>query len=511
MRMLPGHRRTDCRSTAVVERNFPTVFPVAVLLWAAVVASAAPAAAAISDCIDATCRITEPGGGRGTGCVFEIGQDRVYVLTAAHVVGKSQQVECDFWRAGHQSRPLIGQVVSRDEQADAAIVALGRGAFGAMLPPAIPVAHRGFLLRPGDAILSVGCAGGSWSTGFRGHVLGYQGMDLHFVPGPANGRSGSAIFDAAGEQIVGVLRARSIDDSRGIATSVQGLYRAFGVSGSASGKAPSAAAANSTQCPGGNCPVPPHLFPYRREMDQRLRKLEGQPPQASPWPTLPSPTAAPQVDLHPIEEKLDHNAEMMRQGLERIAGLLEERVPAPTRPPSASQPPTEAPDEAPDLKATVAADVEAVRRQVHTTQEDNSRLHQAVAGLRGLVERAVGDRETLRERMEARIEKVQAELGDNAGKPEVIRAYVRDLLAEKLGDPGLGMSAGKMVGTALGLSAPLALALAAAAWLISRRVGSKLESGEPLLAQRLFDRIGDKLDDLKDRLRDPSGGSASGL
>ena len=113
---------------------------------------------------------------------------------------------------------------------------------------------------------------------------------------------------------------------------------------------------------------------------------------------------------------------------------------------------------------------------MHTTQEENGRLREAVVGLRGLVDQVVGDRETLRERMEARIEKVKTELGEDASRPEIARAYVRDLLAEKLSDPEIGMSAGKMVGAALGLTAPLAFALAAAAWLVSRRVGSKARS-----------------------------------
>jgi len=483
---------------------------------------AGAARAAIDDCIDATCRITAADGGRGTGCVFELSQDRVYVLTAAHVVGRSRQIECEFWRHGHRSSPLAGQVTARDEAADAAIVMLSQAAFGGVLPTAIPLAPRDHVLRPGQPVVSVGCAGGSWATGFKGHVLGYRGADLVFVPGPANGRSGSAVFDATGERIVGLLRARSMDDSHGFATSVQALYRAFSTSSNCRLKIENLQLPIETQCPGGQCPIVPsqgdvtpwRLLPYRHYQDERYRQLERQLPAPSPaWPTLPPGATSSPVDLRPLEQKLDRNADMMRDRLDRIAALLESRTPAsgpesiPAPLPSATKPPRELVDEAAEQAAAAAkAQVDAVRQEVQTAQEESGRLREAVEGMRGLVQQVVGDRETLRERFEARIEKVKAELGEAARKPEIVRAYIRDLLAEKLGDPELGMSAGKLLGGALGLSAPLAIALAAAAWLVSRRVGSKLEAGEPLLVQKLFDRLGDKLDDLKDRVRDQQAG-----
>jgi hypothetical protein len=486
------------------------------------VLSATPAAAAIDDCIDATCRITAPDGGRGTGCVFEVSQGRVYVLTAAHVVGQSRRVECEFWRHGHRSSPLAGQVTARNEAADAAIVVLGQPVFGGVLPTAIPLAPRDHVLRPGQPVVSVGCAGGSWSTGFKGHVLGYQGADLLFVPGPANGRSGSAIFDAAGQRIVGLLRARSMDDSHGFATSVQALYGAFAGPSNGKSKTENVQLQIDAQCPGGQCPTVPsqgdatpwRLLPYRHYQDERFRQIERQLPEpGSTWPTLPPGAAAPTVDLRPLEEKLDRNADLMRERLDRIASLLETRPPVPDDGaqaplPSGTRPPRELVDEAAEQAAAAAtAQVEAVRQEVQTAQQENGRLREAVEGLRGLVQQVAGDRETLRERFEARLEKVKTELGEGAGRPEIARAYVRDLVAEKLGNPGTGLTVGKLLGGALGLSAPLAFALAAAAWLVSRRVGSKLESGEPLLVQKLFDRLGDKLDDLKDRIRDQPGGS----
>ena len=159
-------------------------------LWAARVSHGA-----ISDCIDATCRVTTADGSRGSGCVFEISRGRVYVLTAAHVVGASETAQCEFWRHGHRSRSIPGWVITRveNDHCDAAVVALEESSFRGILPKVIPVAPRNHIVPPGATLTSVGCANGAWSTGWKGHALGYRGADLHFRPTPADGRSGSAI------------------------------------------------------------------------------------------------------------------------------------------------------------------------------------------------------------------------------------------------------------------------------------------------------------------------------
>ena len=107
-----------------------------VLVIILMLAKTGAAEAALSDCIDATCRITAADGSRGTGCVFEISRDRVYVLTAAHVVGKNQLVHCEFWQKGHRSRPLQARVIARveNDRCDAAVVALASSQFGGRLP-----------------------------------------------------------------------------------------------------------------------------------------------------------------------------------------------------------------------------------------------------------------------------------------------------------------------------------------------------------------------------------------
>ncbi|MDD4888289.1 MAG: trypsin-like peptidase domain-containing protein [Phycisphaerae bacterium] len=332
-----------------------------------VAAAACPVTGTMSDCIDATCRITAPDGGRGTGCVFERSQGAVYVLTAAHVVGNARRVECEFWRQGHQSAPLPGVVVLRvaNDQTDAAVIAVDQSHFGGALPPAIPLAPRDFVVGAGQTLTSVGCAGGAWSTGWKGHALGYDGGDLCFVPAPAMGRSGSALFDAEGERIVGVVRARTLNSRQGIASSVQSLY----------GQLCRAAAERQVQCgPNGcgpnGCPAPQYrLLPYRQEQDDRWRQhLEGarpgqQAPGTNPWPTLPVqpiPTPLPQA-----------------QG----------QTPAPPQP-SPTQP--DKPDPIPGLSARIDG-LEAAFHVIETKLHETAGATQA-AGLRsGAAHETVGN------------------------------------------------------------------------------------------------------------------------
>jgi hypothetical protein len=445
--------------------------------------AAGPAAAAIEDCLDASCRIST-NDGSGSGCVFEISGGRVYVLTAAHVVGRQTEVRCEFWRQGHQSQPLPGRVIARvdDNRCDAAIVAVAQSQFGGLLPAVIPVAPRDFVLASGQPITSAGCAGGAWSTAWKGHVLGYSGPDLHFVPAPASGRSGSAIFDGEGRQIVGVLRARTVNNSEGIATSLQSLYAALG-KGSAQGPAVVAPAARPlqrwlvpAQCPGGTCPAP--WSPGRPR--------DTTPSQTAPaWPTAPLPapaaasSAAAPIDLGPTNGRLDRIADLLQE-MRGAAAQAKERLPA-----------------ADELarQAAEAAKTEAVAARLETGK------------LREVVDRVLGDTTTIAERIEARRAKVRAELGETAGEAEIARAYARDLARERLSDGSLGWTLGKVVTGALGLSGPLALGIGGGLWLLSRRIGTKLSAGEPLVAQRLFDRVSDKLDELKDRIANQRAGN----
>ena len=139
------------------------------------------------------------------------------------------------------------------------------------------------------------------------------------------------------------------------------------------------------------------------------------------------------------------------------------------------------------VKATAEtkAEAAAVKSEVEAAKQETSKLRAAVDAL-------IGDRQTLQERFEARVEKVKQELGENASRPEIALAYAKDLVDEKLAD-GAGWTIGKLLAATLGVGGPLSLAIAAGAWLVGRKVGG----GDPLMVQTVFSQVDAKLENTR--------------
>ena len=214
-----------------------------------------PCEAQLSDCIDATCRVSTSSGS-GTGCAFWRSGGYLFVLSNAHVVEGEKTVKCEFWREGRPSSPVDGRVCFVNEEADISVIAIAESALGQFVPKTVPIAEPDYKLRPGDTVASVGCAGGRWPTAWRGHVVEVNGTVVRFVPPPAGGRSGSAIFDSSGTKIVALLRARDDLAGEGIATSLDALHRTL--------DAATGSGNQRTQCPGGTCS--PFGFFFRPEI-----------------------------------------------------------------------------------------------------------------------------------------------------------------------------------------------------------------------------------------------------
>jgi len=258
------------------------------------------ASASLADCLDATCRIQAPDGSTGTGCAFEISQGTVFVLTNRHVVGAADRVQCVFWQQGHQSAALAGSVLARSDQVDVALVTIPASAFEGRPPRVVPLASGGTRLTEGETVTSVGCANGAWATGWKGHVLGYDGTSVCFTPPPADGRSGSALFDAGGQRIVGLIWGRlEQGEGRGYAVTVENLYRALNFAQTGTGwvhrPLPLLTVADNAQCGPNGCAPRGYILPYRnfqqqreyqrdRQLDQLDRQLEL---RGQVWPTLP--------------------------------------------------------------------------------------------------------------------------------------------------------------------------------------------------------------------------------
>ena len=279
-------------------------FPLFWLTLLTLTATSASGDAAMTDCIDATCRITAPDGGCGTGVVYHRDGEKVWVLTNAHIA-TANTLNLVFWRDGHQSRKIPGRTVMRNQALDAAVIAVDARLFGELLPVAIPIAAASYQAQPGQAVTSVGCVKGAWSTAWKGHTLRYSGSDLWFLPTPADGRSGSAIFNADGTKIIGLLRARIEDGtaSHGVATSAEALWQVFREHNTQYTCGPNTCGPNS--CPPSNNTW--RLSPYRAQQDQRNHAQDDR--IESLYPTMPQqlqPKPQPQsrpmvpVDVTPI-------------------------------------------------------------------------------------------------------------------------------------------------------------------------------------------------------------------
>lgn len=196
----------------------------------------------ISECIDATVRISVPEG-RGTGVFFQRDAENIFALTNCHVVSDGngervivprvgKPVGVDIWRAGFESGPYPGRVEWTSYQAetsrDIAIVSVKLSALKGYVPPMIPLAPAGQDGKAGDSVLSMGCSKGAWPSMFRGHLRANLGASVVFYPNPAQGRSGSALFNASGTAIIGLLCWQDVDkQEQGGGLSLAEIYRAL--------------------------------------------------------------------------------------------------------------------------------------------------------------------------------------------------------------------------------------------------------------------------------------------
>ncbi len=440
------------------------------------------------DCYRATCRVSADGGARGTGCCFRIEQGYVFVLTNAHVVGSSSTASCEFYLRGHQSRPIRGKVVvrKRHDTIDAAIIALPVSAFGDTLPVAVPLANKDLKLSPGQAVFSIGCAGGSWPTAWEGHATGYSGGNLQFVPSPAGGRSGSAIFDAEGTQIVGLLHSRR-DGIGGVASTIQALRAELCAAIQEDRLAPVSKKWVRGRCGTyyqvsqkcqGQCPpdcenCPPRLFdaPWRKPREKPTPPV---PPSNNPYPSLPPQSGqsnpAPEVDLDPLADRLDRIADLiaglktdapdgaLAETLQRF-GLIDEQLKATAETVDNLSTRVESGEQVMKKLEMITGDV-AVKVVKH---EDRIGFHEDRLGS---VEGMTG---TTRDKLRQRIEDAKAELGDDASKKAIIKAVVMDI----------AKSHGGIVG----------IVLVVGLFFLRKNILAKIEAGEPLLIQRVARRF----------------------
>jgi len=190
----------------------------------------ASAVASLHECYDATCRV-HVSGHAGTGCIFAADDTHYYVLTNAHVTRQGDKPRLVFVMRGAE-RSVDAETVWHSYAAleqgyhrDIAVMKIPRAAFGDYTPSVIPLAEESFSLVENEEIASAGCPGGRWITAWKGQATSLTADAFNFVPPPMGGRSGSAIFDAAGTKIIGLLAWGG--GGEGTAQTIGEIYRAM--------------------------------------------------------------------------------------------------------------------------------------------------------------------------------------------------------------------------------------------------------------------------------------------
>ncbi|HOM17566.1 MAG TPA: serine protease [Thermoguttaceae bacterium] len=392
----------------------------------------------------AVCRVIHnlPGGLRCLGSGVLVDKEGQYglVITCQHLFrdgpGTTQAIFPD-------GQAFEAKLLHQDPAADLAALLIAR-------PSAEPVPVADTPPQPGEPVQSCGYGpdGRYWCN--QGRVVGYArtasapGWETLELTGRARqGDSGGPVFNAQG-QLVAVLWGT---DGRSVSAAYCGRVDRF------------------LQQTGR------YLLPWNARNDPANRPPTN-PPGSSNAPGSGG-AAGSAGDLNRIEARLDRILDLLNQGRSG---------------PSAPVPPAEqqgfgsgasgigVPSGGESKGTAPSAGASA-----ESTRSEASVLQQAVQHL-------VGELGNLPERIQARIEKVQSAGAQTT--PETIRAYAQDFLAEKLADGSLGWTMGKLLAAALGLSGPVALGLTLGAWLVSRRIGRKVQAGEPLLVQQLAERLG---------------------
>jgi thiol-disulfide isomerase/thioredoxin len=168
----------------------------------------------------------------GTGTVIDCRQGEALVLTCGHIFRDSQgkgRIEVDVF-GPRGPRGIAGQVVSWDLKRDLALVSI----FTDVPLEPLRVGGVGRATKAGEAVVTVGCDGGSEPTLHRTRVTAvdkYLGPANVQVAGqPVQGRSGGGLFAADGT-LIGVCNAADPEDNEGLFAALPAIHEQLEESG----------------------------------------------------------------------------------------------------------------------------------------------------------------------------------------------------------------------------------------------------------------------------------------
>lgn len=182
-----------------------TAWTLIISLWCSTAAADWP------QVVGATARIITPG--TGTAVVYAQDRESIWLLTAGHCTAHADTVLVEFFRDGRPLPRVTGKVVfavNDSRELDVGVLQVATRDLGDYRPPAIPLGDPERDPVVGQQVVSCGCSDGAWPTLFLGHVDEIETPRMFsLTPSVRPGRSGSGVFDAAGDRILGILTRES--------------------------------------------------------------------------------------------------------------------------------------------------------------------------------------------------------------------------------------------------------------------------------------------------------------
>ncbi len=175
----------------------------------------------MDEALEGVCRVNTDGA-RGSGTVFSEDEDKYYVLTNGHVVGRASRGYLEFFQDGYKSAmiPFKTEYSAYEEGTalDLAVVSVKKKYFGHYPPRVIPLAPKGTSVKANDLVMAGGCPSAQWACAWKGRVIRNHGATVSFNAAPIGGQSGSGVLvdiqDEKGEKHtrIGILLAWRVGD-----------------------------------------------------------------------------------------------------------------------------------------------------------------------------------------------------------------------------------------------------------------------------------------------------------
>ena len=188
-------------------------------------ASGQPAATRRAQAASVRLRVEDASGySFGTGTIIDRHEQEALVITCGHLFrssGGQGKITADLFVG--PTRTVEGQLLAYDLERDVALVSLHG------CPPVEPavVAPPGHVVRPGDAVFSIGCDRGAEPTVRPSRITAvnkYRGKPNYTAAGqPVDGRSGGGLFTADG-LLIGVCNAADPADDEGLYAALPSIH-----------------------------------------------------------------------------------------------------------------------------------------------------------------------------------------------------------------------------------------------------------------------------------------------